>query len=278
MAVGYYYNGTHDQTLSERSDGTAWSIVPGPNTIAAWDIQLNGVSCTGASACMDVGDYFNGTFFVPLVERWNGTGWSSIPNGSPDTVLRGVSCTSDSMCTAVGHDRFGGYIEQWNGTDWSNGTFAAGQPALSSLNGVSCSPPTACTAVGTGPSVITHPEVLIEQWNGQTWSAVTPPNASTLSGVSCVSAVACTAVGATSGPPGIGTETLVDVTSAVPVGDWLVAADGGVFSFGDAHFYGAVTASSSAGPTYCSKGSGRPAWTTATTPRSANSCESTYLS
>ena len=54
--------------MAERWNGTAWAMqsIPNPNGSG----QLNGVSCTSASACTAVG-YYGG--YVTLAERWNGT-------------------------------------------------------------------------------------------------------------------------------------------------------------------------------------------------------------
>ena len=71
-AVGDYFNGTASVTLAERWNGTRWSIRHPPNPAGASDVFLNGVSCTSASACTAVGEYFNGTAGVTLAEGWSG--------------------------------------------------------------------------------------------------------------------------------------------------------------------------------------------------------------
>jgi len=207
-AVGNFYNGSNDQTLIEQWNGTAWSIVSSPNTSATQDNDLRGVSCTSASACTAVGNFYNGSNDQTLIEQWNGTAWSivSSPNTSAtqDNDLIGVSCTSASSCTAVGNFYTGSYdqtlIERWNGTTWS----IVSSPNTSAtqdndLFGVSCISASSCTAVGsfyTG----SYDQTFIEQWNGTAWSIVSSPNPSAtqnnnLIGVSCTSASSCTAVG-----------------------------------------------------------------------------------
>lgn len=105
-AVG---NDNSDQTLANRWNGTTWTTqsTPSPGGAAGPD-QLNGVSCTSASACIAVGTY--ATKSSPghtLVERWNGTTWTQqstpSPGGPNGTQLNGVSCTSATACIAAGY-------------------------------------------------------------------------------------------------------------------------------------------------------------------------------
>ena len=196
-------------TLAERWNGSTWSIQTTPNPAGASDIFLQGVSCTSASACTAVGDYFNGTATVTLAERWNGATWSiqhtPNPAAAPGSILvNAVSCASASACTAVGTYSNGTMnvmlAERWNGTRWSiqHPSSPSGSQA-STLAGVSCVSATACTAVGNYNNGTTR-VALAEGWNGTKWSIQHTPNPaggsnSTLNGVSCASATACTAVG-----------------------------------------------------------------------------------
>jgi len=208
-AVGDYNSGTTGVTLAERWNGSTWSIQTTPNPAGASDIFLQGVSCTSASACTAVGDYFNGTTRVTLAERWNGSTWSiqTTPNpagASSYSILQGVSCTSATACTAFGEDGNGTtdvtLAERWNGTRWSiqHTPNPAGGSEIHLLR-VSCTSTTACTAVGFYSNATTT-VTLAERWNGSRWSIQHTPNPaggsnSTLNGVSCASATACTAVG-----------------------------------------------------------------------------------
>jgi hypothetical protein len=207
VAVGDAFTDGADQTLIESWNGSAWSIVPSPNTSSTQANDLGGVSCSSPSACTAVGQYtLSGDFSQTLIESWNGLAWSIVP--SPNTssaqanLLASVSCSGLSACTASGsYVPSNGInqtlIESWNGLAWS----IVPSPNTSStqaddLGGVSCSSPSACTAVGS----YFNSQTLIESWNGSVWSIVPSPNASQislLSGVSCSSSSACTAVGFT---------------------------------------------------------------------------------
>jgi hypothetical protein len=209
-AVGSYASAGGLVTLAERWDGTAWTIQPTPNPTGAGDSSLQGVSCTSATACTAVGNYFDTTAgFLTLAERWDGTTWTIQPTPNPaggqDNFLSGVSCTSATACTAAGSfinnaGTSGGTLaERWDGTTWTALTTpnpAGG--AVSSLSGVSCTSATACTAVGNSSNSTRIPVTLAERWDGTTWTiqpTPNPPGQASLSGVSCTSALACTATG-----------------------------------------------------------------------------------
>jgi hypothetical protein len=203
-AVGFSGGGTG--TLVESWNGTSWSVVPSPNGPPA--DELDGVSCVSVTACTAVG--FSGGGAGTLVESWNGTSWSVVPSPSPVSTqpeaLRGVSCVSAAACTAVGDYFSDGYktlAESWNGTSWSVVPTPHPPPLSSSsyLYGVSCVSVAACTAVGSHENSSRAQRVLVESWNGTSWSVVPTPNAgridsgNVLTGVSCVSATDCTAAG-----------------------------------------------------------------------------------
>jgi len=208
-AVGDYYTGSYNQTLIEQWNGSAWSIVPSPNTDSTKDNQLTSVSCLSPSSCTAVGYANSGTVDQTLIEQWNGSTWSI--QSSPDTDstfenwLYGVSCTSATACTAVGYvDTLTAQValaEQWNGSAWS--IVPTPNPNTSGsnyFNSVSCSSANSCTAVGFYFGIGTPNLTFIEQWNGSSWSIASSPNASIinandLNGVACTSTSACTGVG-----------------------------------------------------------------------------------
>ncbi|HEY5109557.1 MAG TPA: putative Ig domain-containing protein [Acidimicrobiales bacterium] len=228
--VGNYSNASGPQTLAEQWNGTTWSIVTSPNTTTTQNNYLYGVSCTSATACTAVGDYYSGSAFQTLVERWNGSTWSIVasPNTSTtvDNILSSVSCTSATACTAVGHSSLtSGYIQtlvaQWSGTTWSIATSPSTSTTQDNdLLGVACTSATACAAVGYATTGTSLRQTLTEVWNGTTWSIVASPNSSTtqnnfLIGASCTSVTACTGVGSfynSSFTP----QTLVATTLAAP--------------------------------------------------------------
>jgi hypothetical protein len=100
-AVGSYFatDGAF-QTLAETWNGSTWSVVTTPDTGSnPTDQELQGVSCTSASACISVGSY--------EIQAWNGSSWSLMTapqlHGAPGVgQLNGVSCASATTCMNAG--------------------------------------------------------------------------------------------------------------------------------------------------------------------------------
>ena len=177
---------------------SGWHVQPTPNLPSTGGV-LAADSCASPTACMAVGSYQNGSLFLPLAERWNGTSWSlqkpAIPKGGRNVRLLGVSCVS-------GSGPAGGIVtlaEAWNGTSWSVQP-TPNRGAVNALAAVSCTSANACTAVGYSGDALDSLLTLAEAWNGTSWSVQpTPnpanPNHANLTSVSCTSPSACTAVG-----------------------------------------------------------------------------------
>jgi streptogramin lyase len=201
-------NGTPDIEGGGSGSLDQWSTtsIPGPRNIG------QSVSCTSASACVEVGaegGYGDG---YPSAHSWNGTEWSSMgqgaarPSNGTEVTLSGVSCTETSACVAVGHYINSASVEvtlaeSWNGTEWSvKSTPNPTGAKASSLFGVSCTTSAACTAVGQYNNSSGTRVTLVERWNGTEWSIQSTPNPSgsletKFVAVSCSSASACSAVG-----------------------------------------------------------------------------------
>lgn len=149
-------------TLAERWDGSAWTILTTPNPAGATGGSgLSRVSCTSSTACIAVGDY--GPVPAPhaglsLAERWDGSMWTLQPTPNPpgadQSPLFGVSCTSATSCTAVGDfvDPTGLSLtlaEYWNGERWTiQPTPNPAGTIFAQLAGISCTSTGICTAVG----------------------------------------------------------------------------------------------------------------------------------
>jgi hypothetical protein len=222
-AVGGHTTGAVSDTLTERWDGSAWTVVRSPSDGA--DDFLQAVSCLSSTDCWAVGlsETSNAQSANTLVEHWNGRSWSLVSSpdvtGAQISVLSGVSCASTSDCWAVGESYTVAssgvsegltstgavgvaqtLVEQWNGSSWSIVSSADTSPAMNnSLSAVSCLSATDCWAVGVAEGSQDY-EGVVEQWNGSTWQLVTTPQTSGaesygLFGVSCASATACWAVG-----------------------------------------------------------------------------------
>jgi subtilisin family serine protease len=204
--------------VSERWNGSEWSVVAIPSP-SGGQIQLKmDVSCASASSCLAVGTTGTEVSAKPFALRWNGSEWTSLtlplPSGAKATELAGVSCASATSCLAVGNYvsalEFGlvpgerkTLVMAWNGSEWSI------QPSpnpegrkLNRLAAVSCSSTVACTAVGGSTKSLADPATVTlgERWNGSSWSIESTPNPpgvteSAFEDVSCASAGFCMAAG-----------------------------------------------------------------------------------
>ena len=211
MAVGESGDPTvSTQTLTERWDGTAWSLASSPSPGARAN-TLAAVSCSGPTMCMAAGVSAAGSPGEDtLAVRWNGVAWSQVPSPSPapSSQLSGVACPSATSCVAVGSQGDSSALvyrtlaESWNGSSWTVVPSPSDGPALNFLSSVACVSATDCTAVGHWVTGGTESEfrTLVETWNGVGWAFVPSPRPATsggvfVSAVSCATPVSCMAVG-----------------------------------------------------------------------------------
>jgi hypothetical protein len=104
-----------------RLENGQWQIMPGA---ASTGESLAAVAVTPGSGAWIVGSADD----HPLIRRWNGTGWTTVPAPSPagmrDVSLSGVTVLSASSAWAVGQARYGAHgsetlVERWDGTSWT---------------------------------------------------------------------------------------------------------------------------------------------------------------
>jgi hypothetical protein len=110
-AVGYYYdsNLAAYRTMTQRFNGTSWSIVPSVNAGATGYSQLNRVDATSTSNVWAIGS---------LVERYNGTNWVAM--SSPAGVaLRGLDVVSPSEVWVAGYSGSAATVAQWKNGTWT---------------------------------------------------------------------------------------------------------------------------------------------------------------
>ncbi len=224
IAVGQaLYSGEESAPISERWNGTSWSLLSTPTPGGSYDTYLESISCIAADSCTAVGGYDSPDNVVASGQafalHWNGSAWAveTVPNpiGAVWSGLSGVSCATPTSCVAVGFDNGGPgtknvpLAETWNGSSWSSAG-AVNPPGNEWADGtqVSCATATSCEAVGLsiqGGTGLT----LAESWNGSSWSIQSTPNpagstSSYLYGVACPSTTACIATGSASLSGGTG--------------------------------------------------------------------------
>ncbi|HEX5009774.1 MAG TPA: hypothetical protein VFY71_05185 [Planctomycetota bacterium] len=176
--------GTNSHSLAEHWNGAAWSIVSTPNAGLADNI-LKAVSGSGPGDVWQVGHTVFGLEHRTLTESWDGEAWAIVP--SPNTGKRlneldGVAAVSPTDAWAVGHATSGDVLDEstlilrWDGAEWA--IVPSPNPGMSfnSLRAVASVAPDDVWAVGrTGPQFGPF-KVLIEHWNGASWSVVPGAN------------------------------------------------------------------------------------------------------
>ena len=206
QAVGYYHNGSADQTLVEAYSGTSWSIVSSPDSAAHLN-RLLSVACTSSTNCWTIGNYYTGAGEQTLIEHYNGASWSVVNSQNndpaPASYLTSVTCSSSTSCWAAGY-YFNGtpsqtLIEQYDGTSWGVVPSANANTMSNYLKSVTCTSTTSCWAAGFYSNGAV-PQTLVERYDGTSWSLAGSPNTSAsdtnqLFGVACTSTANCWAVG-----------------------------------------------------------------------------------
>jgi hypothetical protein len=186
---------SYDMSTAEHWHDGRWvltpmAVSPDPGTEG---IETDSVAAVSPADAWAVGGlYANNVLFGvtsdgALIEHWDGTAWSIVPNpalNQPGAVLRSVSVVSPSDIWAVGQQgnpdqvTYSGdtpLIEHWNGTSWTVVTApAASTPSF--LFAVSGDSATDAWAVGYQTEVGTSTLIpLVEHWDGTSWTTVTLP-------------------------------------------------------------------------------------------------------
>lgn len=171
-AVGYSYdsNLAANRTMTQRFNGTSWSIVPSVNASSTGYSQLNRVDATSTSNVWAIGS---------LVERYNGTNWVAM--SSPAGVaLRGLDVVSPSEVWVAGYSGSAATVAQWkNGTWTTRYTQASTGRHLTVFEAIAVDGSGKVWAVGwdrdydaPGRPVSS----LVVHFNGTSWTRETTPN------------------------------------------------------------------------------------------------------
>lgn len=131
------------------------------------------------------GNLFGATPVGTVIEHWNGTSWSIVPNpaqGRNGAGLQALAVASPSDIWAAGfQDEATGQTqrpltEHWNGTAWTVVPAPAGQ-GMSALAAISADGPGDAWAVGNQNGTSFSGPPLVEHWNGRVWATVSLPAA-----------------------------------------------------------------------------------------------------
>jgi hypothetical protein len=241
-------------TLTERWDGTAWSVVPSATPPGATDATLRAVKTLAANDAWAVGDAAvpSGTFQRrTLITHWNGTTWTIVPSPSPDptqNLLVAVDGTSPNDLWAVGnlgHDGYGGdtvagMMLHWNGSTWTRASIPGSDALFSIINLhdlVAVATDNVWVVGGAFHRQLFRWVPYVLHWNGTQWQHGTIPNAPTgdFRGVTALSATQVYAVGRTGGSGTLVARwngTTWSQESTPPAGDFNVLLDATASSTG----------------------------------------------
>ncbi|MBE1604598.1 hypothetical protein [Actinopolymorpha pittospori] len=144
-AVGDYDKGDGVfQTLTERWDGTAWSVVPSPT--APEGALLGAVAAGSPDNVWAVGWRQAETGLQPLAQRWDGTRWSDVatPDFDGDTTFADVVVSGPDDVWAVGGQATSTLATHWDGRSWTvtpsanPGTVSSGLSDVAAIPGTDC--------------------------------------------------------------------------------------------------------------------------------------------
>ena len=206
-AGGYYVTGGVDQPLFEHWNGTAWTVVAGPNPGYSFIYSMKAIATNDVWAVGAAYDTVHAVY-QNLSEHWNGSAWSivGVPNnGFVNNFLFGVGATSSSNVLIVGDYAATSSVRktqvgQWNpgGGSWILGPGPDKGTGTNVLTAVAPITATNAWAVGVF-SIGTTPQTLAEHFNGTKWKVVATPDVNSsnnlLNAIAAVSAKDVWAVG-----------------------------------------------------------------------------------
>ena len=192
-AVGAYYEGGAELTLTQHWNGSTWDVVASPNPGTTENI-LARVAAVSANDIWTVGYYVpnGGGVIQTLIEHWNGAVWTIVPSpnqGTQDNYLQDVTAVSATDVWAVGYyytasDKLA-LIQHWDGSVWTVVPSPVGSTRVSStdggpisygLNGVEALSANNIWAVGSYRDAGNNTQTLTLHWNGSAWTVVPSPN------------------------------------------------------------------------------------------------------
>jgi hypothetical protein len=187
-------------------NGSAWAAVASP-VPAGLSAELHGVAVVSAASAWAVGQADStastgSATSAPLIEHWNGAGWTLVPSPAipGGGTLAAVSASSQRNAWAVGASGRTGLIEHWDGRAWT----IVPSPGLGdggSLQGVTIVSADDVWAVGGAVCLRQGLRTVIEHWDGRAWTLVPSPATGMLTAVAAASPTSAWAVGSWSGGP-----------------------------------------------------------------------------
>lgn len=195
-AAGGHRSGTgaqsHSEGLFEHWNGSAWSIVPGPQVPDGMQYGIAALArVPGTSTIWAVGStVVPGGYEQTFATRWDGSAWNFVPSRIPPGGagrFQAVAAVGDSNVMGAGvvgndgQDNGKTLAEQWNGTKFKMVRPVSPWPGTNEIQGIGRVPGSdSMWAVGWGKN--SHTQTVAEYWDGTSWTAVPTPQITTPSG------------------------------------------------------------------------------------------------
>ena len=123
-AVGHFWDGARNRTLTLHWNGRRWARMPSPNASRAENV-LYAVWAVSPRQVWAAGAYRPGpnAHYRTLIERWNGRTWRVLPSPNApgqDNQIYALTGWADDVWAAGRHDGTsgGGLVEHWDGSRW----------------------------------------------------------------------------------------------------------------------------------------------------------------
>jgi hypothetical protein len=180
--------------------------IPGTNSVGSLGepyTEFRGVAASSPADIWAVGVTHAPALDLPAIQHWDGKAWSSVavaPNGGRPDVVNAVSTVGPRNAWAVGYSagkeghQEDVLIEHWDGRTWSVVSAPNPSQGWNELDDVLALSATNVWAVGYAkdelpavfkgntklpPSRPTPARVLVEHWDGKSWSMVDAPSPGT---------------------------------------------------------------------------------------------------
>ncbi|HEX8347927.1 MAG TPA: hypothetical protein VF657_24810 [Actinoplanes sp.] len=176
--------------LTQRWNGTAWSVVPSPVPDIADVAELADVKALSGNRAWAVGSYHRSDSPIgerTLIQHWNGARWTVVQSPDPDpdrNRLSKVDGATDNDVWAIGtqgtiddNATARGLVMHWNGTTWSTVTVPDSTPDVdkrvqgATLRDILVVAPDDVWIVGSAIDKYTFRTVpVVLRWNGVRWT------------------------------------------------------------------------------------------------------------
>ena len=238
--------------------GSSWSSssIPSGSAALVQQVSCGVTSGSASSVCVAIGFKTLSFPLEPslLVSTDGGSSWTAPTLPSGIEMIQGVSCSTAEYCMAEGFPAPGAssanvvLIQTMDGgSSWTSVPVPSN---LEMVSGISCVANSIsksdCIVVGqlASQSGASGPAAFVTTNSGLSWGASEsmPSTIANISAVTCVAgSTECYLLGYSSANVLIASDqsALLPVKPTTPVGYWLVASDGGIFSFG-VPFYGSM--------------------------------------